>query len=217
MLYDFAAVFSPELLSNASSDWPQTESFMNLFSYAEQVFALLQMLVIYVAVAVAYSFPNGAPLRRSQPLSVALLSQRLLHQWPSSDVKHRDPPRARCRISWTDVELCLPLQIQAFPLPAAVSVFTFAVMPVYAVPSARHPRPSPRPSSSLVPSAVVPGRPLPHSRPRYFSCPPLPFPKLHRSSAKDVNARVGVRGSLRFAFSALFEAKKRRHRPRDRT
>jgi hypothetical protein len=39
---------------------------MNLFSYAEQVFALLQMLVIYgVAVAVAYSFPNGAPLRRA--------------------------------------------------------------------------------------------------------------------------------------------------------
>ena len=71
-----------------------------------------QMVVaIGVAVAVAYSFPNGAPLRRAQPLSVALLSQRLLPQWPSSDVKHRDPPPARRRISWTDAELWLPLQV----------------------------------------------------------------------------------------------------------
>ena len=61
-----AAVFSTELLSNASSDWPQTEGFMNLFSYAEQVFALLQMSVFFgVAVAVAYSSPT-------EPLSVAL-------------------------------------------------------------------------------------------------------------------------------------------------
>jgi hypothetical protein len=67
--------------------------------------------------------------------------------------------------------------------------------------------PPPCPSSSLVPSALVPGRPLPHSRPRYFSCPSLPFPRLHRSSAKDVNARGGVRGSLRFASAAFIEVK----------
>jgi hypothetical protein len=64
----FAAVFAPALPSNVSSDWPQKESFMNLFSYAEQVFVLLQMLVIYgVAAAVAFSSPNGAPLHALGP------------------------------------------------------------------------------------------------------------------------------------------------------
>ena len=71
MLDYLAAVFATALLSNSSSDWPQKKSFMNLFSHAEQVFSLPQMLVIYgVAVAVAHSFPNGAHLRRTRPLSI---------------------------------------------------------------------------------------------------------------------------------------------------
>ena len=68
MLDYFAAVFATALPSNASFDRPQKESFMNLFSYAEQVFVLLQMLVIYgVAAAVAFSSPNGAPLHALGP------------------------------------------------------------------------------------------------------------------------------------------------------
>ena len=81
----FAAVFSTELLSNASSDRPQTEGFMNLFSYAEQVFVLLQMLVIYgVAAAVAFSSPNGAPLHALGPS-------------PSSAAPTASPPTAIIR------------------------------------------------------------------------------------------------------------------------
>ena len=68
MLDYFAAIFATALPSYASSDRPKKESFMYPFSYAEQVFVLLQMLVIYgVAVAVAFSSHNGAPLHALGP------------------------------------------------------------------------------------------------------------------------------------------------------
>ena len=48
-------------------------------SLTPSISSRFQMVVFLgVAVAVAYSFPNGAPLSRAQTLSVALPSQRLL-------------------------------------------------------------------------------------------------------------------------------------------
>ena len=43
---------------------------MNVSSYIEHILALLQRPVLFgVAVAIAYYFPNGAPLSRAQTLS----------------------------------------------------------------------------------------------------------------------------------------------------
>ena len=55
------------------------EGFMNVFSYTEHIFALQMVVVIGVAVAVAYSFPNGAPLRRPAPLPSTPFQRLLPH------------------------------------------------------------------------------------------------------------------------------------------
>ena len=183
----FAAISSTELLSNASSDWLQTEGLRNLPHTPSRSSRFLRNRCLRRGCGRRLLLPQRSPSQsRSVPLrhfAVPTASTRMV-------INRLEAPRPTpCPLQGlVDAELCLPLQAfvpfyaaspsQAFPLPAAVTEFTFAVTSRLPVPSALHlvpPRAGPCSWSRLPSSPAV----LSHI---HDLAPSLPFPKLHRSS-----------------------------------
>jgi hypothetical protein len=178
----FAAISSTELLSNASSDWLQTEGLRNLPHTPSRSSRFLRNRCLRRGCGRRLLLPQRSPSQsRSVPLrhfavptaSTRMVINRLEAPRPTPcplqglvDGRGALPPAAGLR------SLLRRKPFPSFPSPRSRHRVHLRCHVPSTCPVRSSPCPPPRRSLFLVPSAVVPGRPQPHPRPRSFSSLP---------------------------------------------